>query len=395
MRAAAYRPLLRERGLRALLGAALVAAVAHTMLPLGLVLFVRERSGSFATAGLVVAAWTLGGVALGPWRGRLVDRRGPSRAVLLLALPALVADAAFVGAGLADAPPAVLVALAAAAGAVTAPVGSAWRNVLAERVGEAERQPAFALMTVVQEIAFLLGPLLVALLTAAMSAGAALVAGVALALAGALSFAATAEARAAGAHPAPADRADRPALLTPGLRTLLATGVFSGITFGAIDVAVPALARAEGAPAAAGLLLAALSLGIIAGGVAAGLVPAPRSAGRLYPLLCVVAAAGMVPLLATTDLWLFAALAVVAGIGEAPLTTAMFAVIDEVTPPARRAEAFSTVGAVGGTGIAIGAALAGVLVTEGSARSGLALAVGAAALGAAVALARRRSLVSA
>lgn len=63
------------------------------MAPVSLVLFAGEVTGSFAAASGVLAAVTAGGLLLGPARGRLVDRLGPSPAVLTLALPSVATDA--------------------------------------------------------------------------------------------------------------------------------------------------------------------------------------------------------------------------------------------------------------------------------------------------------------
>lgn len=90
-RAAVYSRLLRSPGVLPLAGAFLALGMASTMTPVALVLFARAQSGSFATASLVVAASTAGGMIFGPARGRLVDRRGAREAVLRLVIPDLMA----------------------------------------------------------------------------------------------------------------------------------------------------------------------------------------------------------------------------------------------------------------------------------------------------------------
>ncbi len=151
-----YRRLARAPGVPRLTTAFLALGTSGTMAPVSLVLFARERTGSFAAASGVLAAVTAGGLVLGPARGRLVDRIGPSRAVL--ALPSVATDALFIVAGHSGAAAAPLIALGALAGAVTAPAGTALRSVWADTLADAQgRDTAYALMGVVQETNFIVG----------------------------------------------------------------------------------------------------------------------------------------------------------------------------------------------------------------------------------------------
>ena len=87
MAVSAYGQLLRLPGVARMAGSALVLGIAGTMAPVSFVLFAHRATGSFATASLVLAASTAGGLLAAPFRGRLIDRIGPSAAILRLALP--------------------------------------------------------------------------------------------------------------------------------------------------------------------------------------------------------------------------------------------------------------------------------------------------------------------
>jgi MFS family permease len=140
---------------------ALVLGIAGTMAPVSFVLFAHQVTGSFASASVVLAASTAGGLLAAPLRGRLVDRIGPSAAILRLVLPAAATDVAFILVGHAEAPAGVLVAVALLAGAVIAPstaaVRSVWSDLLAADAGA--RQAGYALIGMLQEVAFVAGPL--------------------------------------------------------------------------------------------------------------------------------------------------------------------------------------------------------------------------------------------
>jgi hypothetical protein len=70
----------------------LLAQLSQGAVPVGLVLVVRQATGSLATAGALSAAlWIVAAIAR-PLRGRLIDQRG-SRTVILMALAVMVAAA--------------------------------------------------------------------------------------------------------------------------------------------------------------------------------------------------------------------------------------------------------------------------------------------------------------
>lgn len=121
-------------------------------------LFARAATHSFASASLVRAAGTVGRLVTSPYRGRLVDRLGPSRTLLWLLPPATATDVGFILVGRARPSAVALVAAAAAAGAVTAPAGTVNRTVWTALLPDTDlRRAGFALMSVLGEISFFTG----------------------------------------------------------------------------------------------------------------------------------------------------------------------------------------------------------------------------------------------
>src|SRR5690349_24601149 len=113
------------------------------MLPLGFVLFASAETGSSATAGVMVAAFTVAS-ALAPLRGRIVDRHGG----VALGLFACACSAGLVLLAIAaslDAPTWVLVALSALAGLVLPPLGPFTRAAWAASLRDRTLERAFAL----------------------------------------------------------------------------------------------------------------------------------------------------------------------------------------------------------------------------------------------------------
>ena len=110
------------RPVRLAFAGTLTARMAQTMIPLTLLLLFRERTGSFAAAGLAVAVSGLAFVAGGPVVARLADRRGPR----VLAVAGAVSAASLVLLAVTASPVVSWVAVAAA-GASTPPLTAALR----------------------------------------------------------------------------------------------------------------------------------------------------------------------------------------------------------------------------------------------------------------------------
>lgn len=389
-----YSRLLRSRGVTRLAIAFLALGIATTMTPVAFVLFAHAATSSFASASLVLAASTAGGLLFGPARGRLVDRQGARRAVLALVVPDVLTDVAFIVAGQEHASAAILVLLACLAGAVTAPASaalrSAWSSLLTD---EETRHAGFALITVLQETTFIAGPLVAGLAIALGSSADAVAVSAVLSFAGALVFA-------TGLEPSPVEPCQPhsgrlPALAGAGVRTVVVTAAAFGLTFGILDVAFPAFAHSRGAPAVSGILLSAFATGGWIGGFVYGLRPRGTSPGRRYPKLCLLAGLGLAPLIAALSLPVMVVLAGISGLCFAPITTTQIAVLDDVAEPEHTAEAFTWLGTMYGAGLALGAALSGQLITAVGIRLALAAACGATLLAWLVATIRSKTLTQA
>jgi MFS family permease len=397
-RADGYRAVLKTAGLRPIAAAGVAGGIAAQGGPVALVLLGRDATGSFARAGTLLAASTVGSLLFAPARARLVDRRGASRTLPPLALASAAGATALALAAHGHSPLIALAALAFTAAAFTPPFAAVMRNLWRDLLPEGPvRHAGFGLMTVLQEVTFFGGPLVAGALIGIASPTAAVIALAGLALAASLGFAVSPAARKRGGDPPPGtERRLLGTLALPGVRTLAATGACAGAAFGLLDVGLPALARHAGTPEAAGALLSAIALGLGVGGFVYGLIPPRAAPGRLYGPLCALAALGIAPVAVAgpdTTLVVVGALLVVSGLLFAPVTTCQFALIDDVAPRAMTTEALAVLGVAYGATSAIGAQVAGALVEGSGLRAPLVASFGCFVAAAVVAIAGRRTLL--
>jgi hypothetical protein len=155
--------LLKIPGAAGFFVAASVGRVGVAATGLGLIWLVAQTSGSFAAAGMVVGAFAVAEALVGPQVARLIDRYGQSRVLPWLLTAHAAVMAALVAAVLAGASRPLLGLMGAAAGASIPQLGALssarWVALLSER---REWLPqAFAMESVANALAFLLGPVLV------------------------------------------------------------------------------------------------------------------------------------------------------------------------------------------------------------------------------------------
>jgi predicted MFS family arabinose efflux permease len=386
---APYRALLRKPQVRWQAISGLLAQVTQGASGVGLILVIREHTGSLALAGGVVGALSIAAGVGRPLQGRLIDRRGAAGVVAIaggghaLALGAIVWFAAL------HAPGIVLLALGALAGINLPPISTAMRVGWGERIDADDRTAAYSLVYLVQELAILGGPLILAAAVATAGASAAVLLIAGITATGALWFAAC------SASPRPQGRGRSEAnvhvLRSRGVRILILIAMLLGGVIGAVEVAAPTLALSHRQPAASGLLIAALSVG----GVGGAAVYASRrwqsgAAARLIALLGLltisVSVAGT-----TTSLVVVGVLLLAAGLAINPTLTTISVLVDRHSPGRTAAEAFGwlSTGIAGGTGAA--SAIAGAVTQRGGSAGPAFLVAAVSALAAMAAAAACRS----
>jgi predicted MFS family arabinose efflux permease len=366
---------------RRLLAVSVGGRIAFSMLPLGVVLFARESTGSIAVAGAASGAWGLTS-ALHPVRGRLVDRYGPA-ALALLSIAFAYALAVLIVVGLAVGTPAAVIVVAAAMGLFAPPIGPTTRAAWAARFGDGdELQRAYAADSTLEEVALVAGPLLVGGLVAVASAAAAIgVAAVGI-LVGGVATATSPLARGT-ALPRRAEvggeGSGRPrARLVLAICSLLGAGV----ALGALEVSVPAFTEAHGSEAASGPLIALLSVGSVAGGLWYGARRFRSAVEARYLMLTVALVLALLPLLAASSIIALAPLMILPGLALGPLFVTFYVLLSELLKGNAGARVFGWAVTANNGGAAAGAAGAGLVVAAADPTAGFGLACAGGALAA-------------
>lgn len=382
-----YGEVLSPAGARSALVASVFGRLALGMTGLALLLLVRKATGSYADAGFVSAAYAVSFAVAAPYRARAADRRGPTSVLRLTGLTQPLAFGLLVALADLGAATAVMAAAAVLIGFTVPPLGSVMRALWGQLVDGRQLGTAYSLESVVVELCFVLGPLLVGALALLAPEAAVLACGL-VAGVGALGLAGNPRVRDVVPHEARPTSLLGP-LVSPVVRACLLNVLWIGTGFGTIEVGVLAFVDEQGqSRSVAGVVLAVWSLGSILGGLVYGGLHLSSAAARQLPLL--VTATGLaaaLPVLAP-GVVLLGALLLLAGSTIAPFSACNSVLIGSSAPAGTVTEAFAWNGSMIFGGAAMGTAIAGVLVDAHGARAAFlativtgALTIGSSALG--------------
>ncbi|MEU5130501.1 MFS transporter [Streptomyces mobaraensis] len=393
-----YLAVLAVREARAPLLGSCLARMSFAVLPLALLLSVRDATGSFAVAGLTSGALSATLTLFAPARARLIDRRGSRSGLVRLTVPYLLGLAVLITLAEAGAPTAALLVAAAVTGVFAPPLGPTMR-VLWARILHG-RQPllhtAYALDSVTEEVVFTVGPLLAGGLIAVAAPLASMITVMVLIAAGTACFvlsAATAAAPASGE--ADEDRPHGRPMALPGMRTIVLSFGGVGLVVGVLQVVLPFIADHAGSPGAGGILLSMLSAGSAVGGLAYGRIAWRSTPVRRFVVLVTGFTLAVLPLCLTASPVPAGAFALLVGLCLAPLFTTAYLLVNDLVTASGTAptEANTWVSTANNGGFAAGSAAAGVLLDSRGPTVTVTAAFAVAAATAVMTVLRRRTLL--
>ncbi|MDR8411443.1 MFS transporter [Nonomuraea sp. 3-1Str] len=372
-----YRQVLAVPGMASLLGVSLLARAAITADAMALTMYVVLGLGmSYAAAGGVAAALTVGVALGGPLLGRLIDVRG-LRSVLLVTVVLQVVFWLSVP----IMPYVILLGAAFVAGLLMVPVQQVTRQAIAAMTTTGQRRAAFALESVQGELSYIVGPAVVILGAAKTSPGVvAWGVGAAIAAGGAGIALLNPPLRAEGeADAAAAGRPPRREWLGAGLIAVLTMAFGTTTLLSGVDLAIVATLEEAGQVSWAAVVVPVFGVASVAGGLVYGVLPRPMPTWLLLGLLGLVT----IPAGLAHD-WPWLCVAIVgAGILTAPTLSTVADAVSRLAPAGVRGEATGLQSSAQSAGFALGSPIVGLAIDASVPAAGFA-AAGLAGLAAAL-----------
>lgn len=364
-----YAALFAVPGARALTFAGFLARLPMPMVGLGIVLLVSAKSGSYGLAGAVSGTGVLAFSVVSPRWAQAMDQRGQGRLLRWTMAGYSGFGLAFVLAVVAGAPRWSWFLLAALSGSCGPNIGSLVRARWAHALEGRDRQTAFAWESVVDEVVFVTGPILVTVLATLVGPPVGILTGFVVGAVGGLWLAGQKGSEPPVHAPDPGARPKRSALFHRSVVAVVVPYLAVGTVFGAMDVVVVAFAKAQGAAPVAGLALAAFAGGSLVAGLVYGAVRLGGSLPARYLGCGIFFAITMQVLLAVGSLRLLVPLVFLAGLSIAPILVSGMSLVESRVPRSALTEAlaWTTTGLT--LGVTAGSPLAGAAVDHWGAES--------------------------
>ena len=388
-----YRDVLTRPGALAFSGAGVLARLPMSMVGIGIVLMISSLYGSYGLAGRVSAVYVIAQAICSPQLARLVDRHGQRRIMRPAVAIAAVGLVGLVGAATLEAHEVWLYVAAVVTGAGIGSFGSLVRARWARVLGaEPHRMhTAYSLESALDELVFIVGPVLATLLATGVAPAAGLVVPLVAMLVGGYWFLSQ---RRTEPPPAPvgSPRPKGSVLRKPGMVVLALVFVAMGSIFGATDVSTVAFAEESGSKGAAGIILAIFALGSLISGLLYGTRTWKRPLYLRFATGMVALAVGVCFFFLVESLAALAAVMFVAGFAIAPTLINGNGLVQELVPRERLTEGLTWVGTSLGVGVSVGSSVAGAQIDANGSHAGFLVVVISAGAAVVATLAALRTL---
>lgn len=386
-----YRPLFAIPGAWRFVAAATLSRVGGAMFGVAIIVMIATRRDSYGLAGAVSAGGIVVLALAGPIIGRLVDKYGQRRAATPFIFLTLAAGLVTVVLSATGAPAWTLF-IGYAVSAFLPEMGpmsrARWAHLL--RDDPDALHAAMSLEQVVEEGAFVLGPVLGVLAATTLFPEAGLLFAYLIFSAGALLF--LAEKR---SEPPIVPHEERPAGLAisrPGVAAVAAALFMVGGVFGGNEVVAVAVADEAGRTGMSSVILGAFALGSALSAIVFGTRKFHGSIARRFVWCALAMFVLEAPVLLIDSLWGLTIMMFVAGSATAPTLITGMTLVQHLVPRAFLTEGMAVVITGLLVGLASGTALAGILVDSWGAHETFVLPVGAALLSALIAAASGRQI---
>ena len=361
-----YRDLGRNPGVYRILLAQLTARVPFGMLTIILLLHIQLVYGNYTSAGVILAALSIGQAISGPLSSRLMGVLGMRR---VLIVTTLISAAMLILVALTRFPLPLVACFSLLIGLTTPPIMPAVRAIYPKLVPDRQVTALFSLDATAQEIIWVVGPVLAVFVSTQISTAWGLLVAAAFLFGGGLWFVLSPE---LGRVRLPKSRGRLGAVLTrPTVIVSTVIGFFLVASFTSLEAGIVSVYGHDSIES--GIVLAVFSVGSIMGGLTLG-----HREIRPQTLLVrtLMVTAGTALCLISQETWWLCIAGFLAGIGVAPALAALFTIVSATIRFSETAEAYGWLGTGHLVGAAAGSAVAGIVIDLLGPAGGILVAVG-------------------
>lgn len=361
-----YRDLGRNPGVYRILLAQLTARVPFGMLTIILLLHIQLVYGNYTSAGIILAALSIGQAISGPLSSRLMGVLGMRR---VLIVTTLISAAMLILVALTRFPLPLVACFSLLIGLTTPPIMPAVRAIYPKLVPDRQVTALFSLDATAQEIIWVVGPVLAVFVSTQISTAWGLLVAAAFLFGGGLWFVLSPE---LGRVRLPKSRGRLGAVLTrPTVIVSTVIGFFFVASFTSLEAGIVSVYGHDSIDS--GIVLAVFSVGSIMGGLTLG-----HREIRPQTLLVrtLMVTAGTALCLISQETWWLCIAGFLAGIGVAPALAALFTIVSATIRFSETAEAYGWLGTGHLVGAAAGSAVAGIVIDLLGPAGGILVAVG-------------------
>lgn len=353
------------------------------MMIVGILSVVATVRDSVAEAGIAAACAGLGTAALGPVIGGLADRFTQRSVLIVCSVVSIAAVVAFLGLVMTDAPLPAIALLAFAAGGTTPQVAPFSRSRLVVFAGTPRSEPTrdramsmvMSYESVMDEASFVLGPVLVGVLTTFIAPWAPLAIGAALTATVVIAFAVHPSAAATAVPHARSGTATGPAF-SARVVALAGAMLLVGAVFGSVLTALTEFMAARGASEQTGIIYGAMSAGAIVVAVSAAAMPKSFSFTMRWAVFAALGLVGVIGMTMATDVIALALALFLSGCGIGAVLVTLFSLGAQAAPHGRSTTVLTTLQSSLVVGQALATAAVGIVAAAHGATVGFLVTVG-------------------
>ncbi|AFQ18295.1 Transmembrane efflux protein [Bacillus thuringiensis serovar sotto str. T04001] len=368
-----YREIFSAPGTKGFSLAGFIARMPISMMDIGIVTMLSQVSGDYWLAGAVAATFTLSSALLAPHISRMADQLGQSRILLPTTGISVFFTILLLLCTKYEAPYWTLFLSALCAGCMpnmSAMVRARWTKLYR---GSHKLHTAFSFESVVDEICFIIGPVLsVSLSVMFFPEAAPLLSSVFLTI-GVCLFTMQ-KSTEPPVHPR--DITNNGTVFKIGsLRVLVFTLIAIGTIFGTIDVVSVAFAEQQGNTVAASFVLSVYAIGSCLAGLIFGTLKLNTPPYNQFLIAVTLSMITMLPLVFVNSITWLVVIVFFAGLSVAPTMIITMGLVEKIVPESKITEGMTWAITGLGIGVSLGSAIAGLVIDNFGAHVGFNVAI--------------------